>query len=232
MSKQKTKEYGYSKLKSKVETTPSKRYMNTVKKVNTMDDIRKLKKMIYNRNYSIKKKFLKDHPETLNLAVPHINDIRYVQPSTFKRLNAIKNPEDLLAALRSVIIDNTRRSNRPKSIGDYSNREMDYLSNGIESLKFAINSWGDSDIIKRKVEPALDGISMVDMNNVFSSVPSYWAISEGYYYATTDFNAFMTEIFELIEREKLPNGQPKYKLTPMEKEAMEDRLYTYRPTRH
>lgn len=228
-TKTKTKDVGFNKLTSKVTKTPTTRYDKLVQKVNNTTDIKALKKIIYNRNYRLKKAYLKEHPETLSLQYPSINDIRHIKGSTFKRLASMKDPQKVVEALRSLIIDNTRRRNVPKSVADYSNREKDYLANSIESLKAAVGSWGNSDGLRGKLEPALEEITLEDMNNIFSMIPSYWAISEGYYYAVVDFENFMNEIFSIIERPKLPNGQSKYKLSARDREIMKDRFFRNDP---
>lgn len=206
------------------------RFEKLVDKVMKIDDVKALKKMIYNRNYRIKQKFVKDNPaaDVVKDTDILVNDIRHIKKSTWNRIMSIKDQDKLIDTLRKIIIDNTRRRNVPRSIEDYSNRERDYIANGVESLKMALANWQD-DKLKGKLEKAFDNITMGDMNNIFSKVPSYWAISEGYYYAIADFDAFMRHLYELIEREVGPDGRPLVRLTKSEKSEFEDRLFKNDP---
>lgn len=219
-----------SELKSVVSETKKTRFDKLVDKVMKLDDVKVLKKMIYNRNYRIKQKFIKDNPaaDVVKDTEILVNDIRHIKKSTWNRIMSIKDKDKLVDTLRKIIIDNTRRRNVPKVIGDYSNRERDYIANGVESLKMALANWQD-DKLKVKLERAFDNITMTDMNNIYSKIPSYWAISEGYYYAVSDFNEFMNHLYALIERELGPDGKPLVKLTRAERAELEDRLFKNDP---
>lgn len=218
-----------SRLKSVVAGTKT-RFDKLVDKVMKIDDVKVLKKMIYNRNYRIKQKFVKDNPaaDVVKDTEVLINDIRHIKKSTWNRIMSIKDKDKLVDTLRKIIIDNTRRRNVPKAIDDYSNRERDYIANGVESLKMALANWQD-DKLKGKLEKAFDNITMADMNNIYSKIPSYWAISEGYYYAVSDFNEFMSHLYALIERELGPDGKPLVKLTRSDRAELEDRLFKNDP---
>lgn len=203
------------------------RYDAFVEKVNSISDIKVLKKMLYNRNYNIKKNFIKENPEVENLKYVIINDMRHIKKTTFDKVNNIKDPDKMLEVLRKLLIDNTRRVNKPKTVEDYSNREQDYIGNAIFSLQAAINSW-DDDLLRIKVSEALRNITLEDIRRIFSKVPSYWAISEGYYYAVAEFDSFMEELFTLMET-KDSNGNG-ISLTVAEKADMYGRLFKNDPT--
>ena len=198
------------------------RYDLFVDKVNSITDIKQLKKMIYNRNYGIKKKYIEDNPEVLSLKYIIINDMRHIKQTTFDRVNAIRDPQKQLEALRKLLIDNTRRTNKPKVYGDYSNREHMYMNKAMESLKDAVASWDDEEL-KIKVGEVLEFITMEDVQNIFRTIPSYWAISEGYYYAIADFSNFMEELFKLINQGLERSG--KDILTASDKAEMSNKLF-------
>lgn len=200
------------------------RYDKFVEKVNSIKDIKQLKKMIYNRNYNVKKNYMKDNPGVENLKHIIINDMRHIKQTTFDRVAAIKDNDKQLDVLRKLLIDNTRRKNRPKFVEDYSNREQDYMGNSIFSLQSAINSWGD-DNLRSKVQEGLDNLSLDDIKDIFTVVPSYWAISEGYYYAVADFSAFMDEILRLINR----GLDEKDQLSGEERRAITENLFKNTP---
>ena len=214
--------------------TATSRYNKLVKKVSKMTDVQRLKKMIYNRNYRLRKAFEKEHPEYAHdrrisktegiIMFPPLEDLRVVTQAAFKKLNKIGDHDKLVEELRKIIINTTRRKNAPKTIGDFSNREQDYLQNAVNALKEALSNWGD-DLLSAKLKGAFDNITVVDINNIFETIPSYWAISEGYYYAVADFDNFMEEIYTVIER----NGTV---LTDMEKEELADRLFHNDPRTH
>lgn len=205
--------------------TESARYNKMVERVNKIDDVKALKKIIYNRNYRIRKAYEKAHPEYAQhkgiLQFPPIEDLRLVTEATFRRINKIKDPEKQVKELRKLIIDTTRRRNKPKTTGDFSNREQDYLENAVESLKEALSKWQNPKLMD-KLDQVLNQITVVDIHNIFESVPSYWAISEGYYYAVTDFDNFMEEIYNLIERGGVF-------LTEREKDRLADQLFRNDP---
>lgn len=205
--------------------TESVRYNKMVERVNKIDDVKQLKKIIYNRNYRIRKAYEKAHPEYAKhkeiLQFPPIEDLRIVTQSTFRRINRIKDPKKQVEELRKVIINTTRRRNKPKTTGDFSNREQDYLENAVESLKEALTKWQNPKLMD-KLNQVFDQITIIDIHNIFESIPSYWAISEGYYYAVTDFDNFMEEIYNLIERGGVS-------LTEQEKENLADQLFRNDP---
>lgn len=205
--------------------TESVRYNKMVERVNKIDDVKALKKIIYNRNYRIRKAYEKAHPEYAQhkgiLQFPPIEDLRLVTEATFKRINKIKDPEKQVEELRKLIINTTRRRNKPRTTGDFSNREQDYLENAVESLKEALSKWQNPKLMD-KLDQVLNQITVVDIHNIFESVPSYWAISEGYYYAVTDFDNFMEEIYNLIERGGVS-------LTEREKDRLADQLFRNDP---
>lgn len=210
-----------NKLKDEIKLS---RYEQYVYKVNSITDIKQLRKMVYNRNYNVKKNFIRDNPEVENLKYIMINDMRHVKKTTFDRINAIKDPEKQLEALRKILIDNTRRKNKPRFAEDYSNKEQDYMGNAIYSLQAAINSW-DDDVLRDQVSRGLVSLSLDDIREIFKVVPSYWAISEGYYYAIADFSAFMDEIFRLVNRGLDEDEQ----LTAEQRMDMSNRLYRNTP---
>ena len=205
--------------------TQSFRYDKMVKRVNKMDDVKELKKIIYNRNYRIRKAYEKAHPEYAKnkgvVQFPPIEDLRLITQATFRRINKIKDPEKQVKELRKLIINTTRRRNKPETTGDFSNREQDYLANGVESLKEALTKWQNPKLMN-KLDQVFDKINIVDIHNIFDSVPSYWAISEGYYYAVTEFDNFMNEIYNLIERGGVS-------LTEREKNNLADQLFRNDP---
>lgn len=205
--------------------TSSVRYNKLVEKVNKLDDVKALKKMIYNRNHSIRKAYEKAHPERAKLKevvqFPPIEDLRIITQSAFDRINKIKDPKKQVEELRKLIINTTRRRNNPKTTGDFSNREQDYLQNGVNSLVEAIGKW-PSTVLKEKLESGLREMTVADMHNIFSSVPSYWAISEGYYYAVTDFDMFIDEIEKILER----SGE---RLTDKERNILSNELFSNDP---
>lgn len=218
----------YKRTVSKVKqgkATASKTFIKMVKRVSKLQDIQKLKKTIYNRNYRLRKKYREEHPDEAKkraiMKFPPIEDLRIVGPATFKRLNKIKDPDQLIHELRKIIVSTTRRRRNPKTTGDYSNKEQDYLSNGVHALQDALASWSD-DMLKNKLKGVFDNITMEDINNIFTEVPSYWAISSGFYYAIADFDNFMEEIFDLIERNNVA-------LTKEEKQDMKQRLFDNDP---
>ena len=205
--------------------TESARYNKMVERVNKIDSVRELKKIIYNRNYRIRKAYEKAHPEYAQhkgiLQFPPIEDLRLVTQATFRRINRIKDPKKQVEELRKLIINTTRRRNKPKTTGDFSNREQDYLENAVESLKEALTKWQNPKLME-KLNQVFNQITIVDIHNIFESIPSYWAISEGYYYAVTDFDNFMDEIYSLIERGGVS-------LTEQEKENLADQLFRNDP---
>jgi len=205
----------------------TKRYDNFVKKVNSIDDVKKLKKMIYNRNYRVKEQIKKDHPERAKLKdvvqFPPIEDLRLITASAFARLGKIQDPTKQVEELRKVIINTTRRKNTPVTFGDLSNREQDYVQNGVTALQEAIKQW-DDDELRNKFAEGLSEVTVVDIHNIFDTIPSYWAISAGYYYAVTDFDNFIDELEILINR----NGVT---LTDREKNQLADRLFSNDPRR-
>ena len=205
------------------------RYESMVKRISGAQDLRKLRKSIYNRNYNIRKKYEREHPEYAKnkhiIQFPPIEDLRLITKSTFSRLNKIKDYDKQLEEFKKIIINTTRRKNKPKTTGDFSNREQDYLQNGISALREAIGSWGN-DLLRMKVEGALHNINIVDMHHIFEVAPSFWAISEGYYYAVADFDDFVSEIVKLIERDGTT------KLTERQTEEMKDLLFTNDPRGH
>lgn len=188
------------------------RYGQMVARINEINDVEKLKKMIYNRNYIIKKK---EYDWRRGEQV--INDMRYVRTPTFRRLQKIKDKDKLVEALKKILISTTRRKNKPRVAADYSDREQEYMSKAVDSLKGAVSSWMDGDL-KQRINAALDGLDINDMHEIFREVPSWWAISEGYYYAVTDFNDFMTAIYKLVESK---SGEP---LSTLDKKMLEDRF--------
>lgn len=188
------------------EPTPSKSFENLVARVNKTTDIKKLKKTIYNRNYNIRQKKLREDPELAAreavVKFPPIYDVRLITASAFKRISKIKDKEQQLKELRQIIIDTTRRRATPKTIADYSNREQDYLENGVLSLQAALSNWvatGADGVLKGQLETAFSKVTMQDIEQVFSKIPSYWAISSGHYYAAADFDKFVFEIINLIQ---------------------------------
>jgi len=207
--------------------TLTSRFDKLVSRVSKLEDISKLKKMIYNRNYRIRKHYEKEHPDyakNKNIVMfPPIEDLRLITKSTFNRLGKIKDPDKLIEELRKIIINTTRRRNVPKTTGDFSNREQDYLENGVNALKEALSHWGDNSL-RTKIQTALQNanFNILDMHAIFGATPSYWAISEGYYYAVADFDDFMEEIYKVIER----GGT---KLTDIEKNSLADRLFANDP---
>jgi len=200
-------------------------FQKMVERVNKITEIAKLKKIIYNRNYRINKQYKEQFPdkaqERLIMKFPPTIDIRVVGQATFKRLNKIKDPDKLIEELKKLIINTTRHKNIPKTAADYSNKEQDYLSNGVNALQAALNSWGD-DLLANKLKGAFDNITMADIINIFKTAPSYWAISSGFYYAVTDFDDFMQEIFALIHRSGV-------ELTKREESLLTDRLFSNDP---
>lgn len=202
-----------------------KRFDALVKRVSKETDIRKLKKMIYNRNYNLKKKFERENPDLAAerniLKFPPAIDIRTVGKSTLKRLAKIGDEQKLIEELRRIIIDGTRRRNKPKTTGDYSNKEQDYLANAVDALMQAVNNW-DDEILSMKVHGALKQVTMSDIVDIFKKAPSYWAISSGYYYAIADFDDFMSELFRLVERSGVV-------LSDLEKEEMTERIFSNDP---
>jgi len=204
------------------------RYNKMVKRVSNSKDIKKLKKTIYNRNYGIRKKYEREHPEYAKnkhiIQFPPIEDLRLITKATFGRLKKIKDPDKYIKELKKLIINTTRRKNKPKTTGDFSNREQDYMQNGVEALKEALSSWHD-DILSEKLKGVFDQVTVLDINKIFGTVPSYWAISEGYYYAVADFDDFMTEIYKLID-------QGGVALNPIEKNELENRLFSNDPRQH
>ncbi len=207
---------------------PSSRFEKMVNKVNSLEDIKKLKKIIYNRNYRLKQKFKKENPEIWKqqqiLKYPPINDLNIIPTSAFHRLKRIKDQDKLVDELKKLIINTTRRKNRPKVAADYSNREQDYLENSVFALQEAVANWSD-DILRMKLQGSIKQITMDDINSIFREIPSYWAISSGYYYAVTDFDDFMDAIYSLIEKTGV-------KLSSTEKESMADRLFKNDPRDH
>lgn len=217
-----------SKTRSRTRVGPqtkSTRYDKMVERVNKIDDIKKLKKIIYNRNYRIRKAYEKAHPEYTQhkgiLQFPPIEDLRLVTEATFRRINKIKDPQKQIEELRKLIINTTRRRNKPKTAADFSNRERDYLESAVESLKTALSKWQNPKLME-KLDQVLNQITIIDIHNIFETVPSYWAISEGYYYAVADFDNFMEEIYNLIERGGVS-------LTEREKESLADQLFRNDP---
>jgi hypothetical protein len=201
------------------------RFDKFVSKVAGMDDIKKLKKMIYDRNYKINKKYKKEFPEKAadreNLKFPPVVDVRIVGQAAFNRLKKIKDQDKLITELRKIIIDTTRRKNNPKVTADYSNREQDYLANGLSSLKEAFMSWGD-DALAKKLEPLMSTVNLDDIHNIFKAAPSFWAISSGFYYAIADFDNFMNEIYSIVRRVGVS-------LSVREQAELRDRLFRNDP---
>ena len=206
----------------------NKRYESFVKRIEKVSDIKQLKKIIYSRNYYLKKKVKETNPEYEKkkavMKFPPISDLRIVTQSTFHRLAKIKDKTKLVTELRELIINTTRRKYRPKVAADYSNKEIDYLNNGVESLNAAVEHWGN-DVLRMKIQGALKQVTVNDMNNIFQSIPDYWAISEGYYYAITEFDNFVEEIYGLLTKTGVM-------LTDAEKEEMADRLFKNDPRDH
>ncbi len=211
---------------AKVKGNP--RYEKFVQKVSQVDDIKALKKTIYSRNYYLKQQIKKHNPEYVKKAAvmefPPIADLRIVTQSTFNRLAKIKNRDKLITELRNLIINTTRRKYHPVDPQDYSNKEIDYLNNGVEALNQAVTHWGN-DTLRMKIQGSLKQITVSDINTIFKSVPDYWAISEGYYYAITDFDNFMGEIYTLMEKTGVT-------LSDAEKNEMADRLFKNDPRDH
>ena len=66
---------------------------------------------------------------------------------------------------------------------------------------------------------------MSDITQIFATVPSYWAISSGYYYAIENFDDFMESIYGLINKTGV-------KLTNREKADIADRMFKNDPRDH
>lgn len=205
------------------------RYEKMVDRANSITDIGQLKKIIYNRNYRLKQNYIKEHPEALQLKYMIVNDLRHIKPTTFKRINAIKDPKKQIEALRKLIIDTTRKVNKPRSITDYSNKEQEYMKNSIYELQNAINSWDVGQEFREDLNKILSQITLEDINRLFENVGSYWAIGSGYYYAAEDFSHFVEELIELFEDKTDDSGSPIKVFTPQEKKELQDRLFHSRP---
>lgn len=214
----------------------SSRYDKYIQKVFATRDIQALKKMLYNRNRSIRRSFEKNNPDIVlknrAAAEPIVHDARYIHKSTLKRLYSIKDANNMITQLQTLLVDTTRRKNKPTSYLQYSNRERDYLANGVNALTDALESWVDSNL-QDKLRDAFQSITMTDMQELFANVPSYWAISEGYFYAVDDFDNFMEGIFTIIERKVHTSGamkgKPIVKLTAKEKEKLSNLLFSNDP---
>lgn len=220
-----------------------------VAKVNSITDVKKLKKMIYNRNYQIKKTFLKQHPDiaeyhenikvNVERGILHpselrktiVQDVRYTSGATYKRINKIKDPDKLLSALRKLLIDNTRRSNRPKTIRDYSNREREYMDRALSSLQDAISNFPDEQM-SSMLEGVVDNITPEHIHEIFRDIPSYWAVSNGYYYNIEDFDGFMEGVFRVVESVKDSKGEPLVELNSVERKRLSDLMLANSPRDH
>ncbi len=206
----------------------NKRYESFVKKVSTISDVKALKKIIYGRNYYLKKKIKEKDPSYEKkkevMKFPPISDLRIVTESTFHRLAKIKDKDKLIKELRELVINTTRRKYRPKTAADYSNKEIDYLNNGVMALQNAIKHWGD-DTLRMKLSIAVNQVDVNDIDRIFKEFPDYWAISEGYYYAVKDFDDFMEEIYKLMERTGI-------KLTAKEKDLLAEGMFKNDPRDH
>ena len=211
-------------------SVPMTRYDKFVERVNSINDIKQLKKIIYNRNYRLKQAYLKEFPEAEQLKYIMVNDLRHIKSSTFKRINKIKDPKKQIEVLRKLIIDTTRRKNKMTSIEDYSNREQEYMKNAIFELQAAINNWDVGDLFKNNLNSILEQVTMADIERLFKEVPSYWAIGNGYYYAVEDFSHFVDELVSIFEEKVDEHGQPIIVFTAEEKHGLKDRLFKNNPS--
>ncbi len=209
---------------------PMTRYDKFVERVNSINDIKQLKKIIYNRNYRLKQAYLKEFPEAEQLKYIMVNDLRHIKSSTFKRINKITDPKKQIEVLRKLIIDTTRRKNKMTSIEDYSNREQEYMKNAVFELQAAINNWDVGDLFKNNMHSILEQVTMADIERVFKEVPSYWAIGTGYYYAVEDFSHFVDELVSIFEEKVDEYGQPIVVFTDEEKHGLKDRLFKNKPS--